>query len=207
MPERRTSLVFALASMLALVGLAAWGLATVPGLPPRWLVPIVIVAGLWTYVEWVARSPRTAWTPTADIMRWHRTVFGVIALFLAVKFAARLAFTAEAIDPEWIPLARRSFGITVGLMFTVWGNYLPKLLSPWPPGREPFNWQGVHRFVGRLVTLAGLTVMIVWLVLPLDIARLVSAAVVLGTCLIVVGRKLYSVATWPVERDRPLPGR
>ena len=53
-----------------------------------------------------------------------------------------LAFEFQSIDPEWVPVARRSLNIAAGGLMAVWGNYLPKLMSPWQPEEEPFTGSG-----------------------------------------------------------------
>jgi len=70
-------------------------------------------------------------------------VFASIALFFASKHGVRLAFELQVIDPEWVPVARRSFNMVLGGLMAVWGNYLPKLLLPWQPDEEPFDWHRV----------------------------------------------------------------
>jgi hypothetical protein len=45
-------------------------------------------------------------------------------------------------------VAQRSLYVVAGGLMAVWGNYLPKLMSPWPPEEEAFDWHRVHRFVG-----------------------------------------------------------
>jgi hypothetical protein len=84
----------------------------------------------------------------------------------------------------------------------VWGNYLPKLLSPWQPEEEPFDWQRVHRFAGWAFTIGGIGMMLTWVTLPIDQADAWNPAIVGGVAVLSVGRKLYSLATYSGPRGR-----
>ena len=91
-------------------------------------------------------------------------------------------------------------GLLLGVGMVIWGNYVPKLLSPWSVEDEPFEWQRVHRFAGWTATLAGIAMVVVWLALPVETARLAARAILGPAFVLVVGRKLISVV-------RPSPGR
>ena len=84
----------------------------------------------------------------------------------------------------------------------VWGNYLPKLMSPWQPDEEPFDWQRVHRFVGWACTIGGIGTMLTWVTLPIDRADAWEPAIVGGVVVLSLGRKLYSLATHSGPRGR-----
>ncbi len=85
----------------------------------------------------------------------------------------------------------------------LWGNFLPKPLSPWLPGDEPFDWSRVHRFAGWLFSVAGVAVVGVWLVVPQpDEARFLSRAIFGTAAVLAVWRKLMSLASPPARHAR-----
>jgi hypothetical protein len=100
------------------------------------------------------------------------------------------------------PLMVRAKGFLVGAFFALWGNHLPKVMSPWSLAAEPFDWQSVHRFVGRACTVAGLALMIVWARLPLATADRAATMIVAAVVVLGVGTKFLSVARYSL-RGRP----
>jgi|TARA_B110000116_G_scaffold269949_1_gene286946 hypothetical protein len=133
-------------------------------------------------------------------MDWHRIVFAWAGLVMASRIGVELAVATDLLDPVWGPISQRARWIITGASLAVWGNFLPKVLSPWRPEDEPFDWSRVHRFAGWLFTVAGVAVVAVWLVAPHpDQAKVLSRAI-LGTAAVLgVGRKLMSLASPPVR--------
>jgi hypothetical protein len=164
----------------------------------RRLLPVVFLALLWGWVE-LAQAPGDA--RRRPILDWHRNVFAVVAFVLALRMGARLALELGVMDGDWAPVVRRGFGVLGGVLLAVWGNALPKLLSPWGYDEQPFDWQGVHRFVGWLAALSGIGVAVAWVVLPVALAVRISTALFLTFAILAVGRKLASVAGR--SQDRP----
>ncbi len=202
--ERRLFMLVASAMTLMLT-LAAWSrVLGIDGASLRLLTGVAILA-LWGFVEW--RVPGQCPVPGsgAGVIRWHRAVFATIALYIAVRHGVRLGFELQYLDPEWVPVARRSLHVVAGGLMAVWGNYLPKLLSPWQPDEEPFDWQRVHRFVGRACTIGGIGTMLMWVTLPIDRADTWEPAIVGSVVVLSLGRKLYSLATHPGPRGRVEP--
>ena len=136
-------------------------------------------------------------------MDWHRIVFAWADLVLSLRVGVELAVATDVLDPAWGPIAQRARWIITGASLAVRGNFLPKLLSPWRPEDEPFDWSRVHRFAGWLFTVAGVAVVGVWLVAPQpDQAKFLSRAILGTAVVLVVGRKLMSLAS-PPERHAP----
>jgi hypothetical protein len=98
--------------------------------------------------------------------------------------------------PAWRPIAKRTVGVLFGLGLAIWGNYLPKLLSPWAVGDEPFDWQRVHRFGGWIASLGGAAVVVVALLFPLEATGVASSAIIGTVTALIVGRTLISHATY-----------
>jgi hypothetical protein len=184
----------------AVLGMCALALDLVLGLwfwaldpdGARRLIPVVVVGVLWAFAEFAQGPADSRRGPVVD---WHRTVFATIALVLALRMGVRLAVELEVVGAGWVPTLRRGFGVLGGVLLGVWGNYLPKLLSPWRPEEQPFDWQGVHRFVGWLATLSGLGIAVVWLTLPIPVAGGTAVAIMLTFVILAFGRKLVSLAS------------
>ncbi len=203
--ERRLAGLTA-ASMTLMAVLGVWGWAVgLDGASRRLLTGLGLLA-VWGFVEWRVPRQNAARANCAGVIRWHRAVFASVALFFAAGFALRLAFALTPLGPEWVAVARRSLKVVAGGLMMVWGNYLPKLMSPWQPEEEPFDWQRVHRFVGWAFTISGAGMMLAWLTLPMDRADDWASAIVVGGMVLSLGRKLYSLATYAGPRDRAESG-
>jgi hypothetical protein len=82
----------------------------------------------------------------------------------------------------------------------------PKILSPWRLEEEWFDWQRVHRFAGWLAATSGVALVLVWLALPLPVARPATVRILAAFLVLAVGRKWLSVADYARRRPpaRPL---
>jgi len=205
--ERRL-LMLVTAAMTLMMSLAMWSWAVGIDHAMRRLFTGLVMLALWGFVEWQVPRQCAVRGSGAGVIRWHRAVFATIGLFMATSHGVRLAFELQSIGPEWVPVARRSLNIVAGGLMAVWGNYLPKLMSPWQPDEEPFDWQRVHRFVGWAFTIGGIGVMLAWLRLPIDRANDWEPAIVGSVVVLSLGRKLHSLATYSGphgrEQSRPL---
>ena len=160
---------------------------------PRWVAVAAFLPALWGYIELMQSGTLPA--ECEQIRRWHRTVFAVTGPILALKLASALAITSGQLDVAWGPPALRMRWIVVGAACAIWGNYLPKLLSPWPTEGEPFAWQRVHRFVGWVFSMVGVGIVAAWLTLPVERADRVGEGLMLAAALLALTCKLYSVVT------------
>jgi hypothetical protein len=180
-------------AVMLVVALSLWGWWLVPAHWPRWVAVAAFLPALWGYVELMQSGTLPA--ERKQIMRWHRTVFAVTGLILALKLAPALAIASGQLDAAWEPLTLRIRWIAAGAAWAIWGNYLPKLLSPWPTEGEPFAWQRVHRFAGWVLSMVGVGIILAWLTLPIALADRVGEGLILAAVVLAIGRKLYSVAT------------
>lgn len=178
---------------LLVAALSLWGWWLVPARWPLWTAVAALLPALWGYVELMQRGTLPA--EREQIMRWHRTVFAVTGVILALKLAPAIAIASGQLDATWEPLTLRVRWIAAGAAWAIWGNYLPKLLSPWPTESEPFAWQRVHRFVGWVFSLVGVGIVVAWLTLPVERADRVGEALIIAGVLLAIGRKLHSLAT------------
>lgn len=181
---------FVSVSATAVCGLVGWTMIPEEGM--RWLLVIVSLPALWSFLE--AASRPSAGTEAGDaIRRLHRIVVGVGGLFVLLQIVPQLAAHAELITAETLNAGRRARGLLVGIALVVWGNHLPKVISPWALGDEPFNWQWVHRIVGWLAVGSGLGLVVVWLALPGAQARSVAQWIVISLFVIAITVKFSSV--------------
>jgi hypothetical protein len=188
--------------LVAALSLGGWWL--VPARWPLWVAVAVFLPALWGYVERMQSGTLPA--EREQIRRWHRTVFAVVGLILALKLAPALAIASGQLDAAWGPATQRIWWIAVGAAWAIWGNYVPKLLSPWPTEDEPFAWQRVHRFVGWVFSMVGVGIIVAWLTLPVERAARVGNGLILAAVLLALARKLYSVATHRPTTHEPSGG-
>lgn len=88
--------------------------------------------------------------------------------------------------------------IAMGAFFVLTGNLLPKTFTPLSALQcDGAKTQAFLRFAGRTWVLLGAALAMAWMTLPLDVARLASFVLVLGTLLAVA---LY---TRRLRRARP----
>ncbi len=192
-------------AVMLVAALSLWGWWLVPARWPRWVALAAFLPALWGYVELMQSGSLPA--EREQIIRWHRTVFAVVGLILALKLASSLAIASGQLDPAWEPLTLRIRWIAVGAAWATWGNYLPKLLSPWPTEREPFAWQRVHRFVGWVFSMVGVGIIVAWLTLPIELADRIGEGLILTALLLAISRKLYSGVTHRPSAHEPSGGR
>ncbi len=191
-------------SVPALLGVSLWGWSVDPHRPGRWAFVALFLPALWGFVEMAQSGDRVR--EREAIMDWHRLCLAWASLMLALAVASRLAIATGLVDAGWGPAFRRVGGIVFGASLAVWGNYLPKLMSPWSPDQQPFDWQRVHRFAGWGASLGGLSVVLVWLALPQQEAGSATRVLVGLICGLVVGRKLLSLLSPRRHSSTPQAG-
>lgn len=172
----------------ALLGMTAWVLTPTKAI--AWLFVISFPPLLWAFLESAAGGSSEA---ARAIVRMHRLMIAALALTLAVDVGSDLAIHAGLLGSDGRLVEERFNGLLRGALFALWGNHLPKLMSPWRLEREPFDWQGVHRFVGRVAVGAGLALILVWSTLPMRDADRAATIIVVTACALAVGYKLLSV--------------
>jgi hypothetical protein len=194
-------MVLATLSVLVVVALGVWGWSVDPDRPLRWAFIVFFLPTFWGMIELLQGGSGRR----EEIMNWHRSVVAAIGLMMALKVGSQLAVATHLLDAQWGPVARRATGVLFGFFLTVWGNYLPKIISPWRPDEEWFDWQSVHRFVGWLATLSGIALMLVWLTLPPQSAKLATLGISITFSVLGVGRKFMSVADYARRPSPPAP--
>ncbi len=184
----------ALASVLAVACLGVVGIYIEPESARQWTFRILMLPTLWGFLE-LAQHRGEDGGPAAEIMNWHRVVIAGMGLMTVVDLGFHLLISTELLGAHWDRISQSLQGVFFGAALTIWGNLLPTVPSPWSFRTQPFAWQRVHRFVGWVATLCGIALVIVWLLLPVEEARLASARI-LGVFLVLgLGRKLVSVVS------------
>lgn len=119
-----------------------------------------------------------------------------LAISLALLSAAIVALVLAS-ELEWLEreTIKRAGGILLGLVLVGAGNVLPKLVAPLS-GREPASaGAGADRLAGWVFVLAGLAMIAIWLIAPVELAA--PAVAVLG-----VAAFLLAVAALIVQGAR-----
>ena len=190
-------------SVLIVTSLGIWGWSVDPEHPSRWAFIVFFLPAFWGFVELCQGGMRR----NRGIMKWHRLVVAGVGLMMAVKVGFQLAIATDILDGGWAPIVRRSSGVLMGSLLAIWGNYLPKAPSPWSEEEEWFDWQRVHRFAGWVASLSGIALVVVWLVLPVATAKIVTIGITATFVVLGVGRKFISVAAYsrrqPPTSPRP----
>jgi hypothetical protein len=161
---------------VAAIGLAGWIL--LPGSETDWVNLVVLAPTTWGFVEAVAFMRRNGRAAIQE-RRYLRYMASTIFLFIILEAGPDLVIEAGWLGGEWAQSLVRVRGVLIGAALAAWGNFLPKLMSPWTVEEVPFDWQSVRRFGGKLAGIAGVVVSVSWLMTTEEGARLVTATSVL----------------------------
>ena len=191
--RRPTPLALATLAVTVVAFIGVWGWTIYPDRAARWALSILFLPTFWGYIE-VAQYRGNNRSVARALMNHHRYAVAWAGLLFAVSIGLQLAVAVGLLGPEWGPFRRRIAGVILGFGLAMFGNYMPKLLSPWRPGDEPFDWQRVHRFVGWVFMVTGISIVTIWMALPVGQARVLSGRVLLTAMVIAAGCKFVSVA-------------
>ena len=134
-----------------------------------------------SYLFTLRRSDRAARRRAADSIR-HGIVFAglMMAVPLSVALAVKLGVIHDA------DISKRATMVLLGAFFAFTGNAMPKTLTPLSELRcDATRVQAFQRFAGWIWVLTGVVYALIWLVLPLDRAKPISVAVLMGGMLLV----------------------
>lgn len=102
-----------------------------------------------------------------------RSGIAFMGLTLVIVLGVKLATAVGVVEDA--ELARRATMVMVGALFAVTGNRMPKTLTPLAALQcDAARVQAFQRFTGWTWVLTGLALALVWLLLPLDLAKPVS---------------------------------
>lgn len=127
------------------------------------------------------RSGNEAQRRAGDAIR-HAVVFA--GLMLAFMLGMRLSVTLGVIHDA--DLSRRMTMVFMGAFIAFIGNGMPKTLTPLSALQcDPARVQAFQRLAGWTWVLSGVAYAIVWLVLPLDLAKPVSVVLLMTGMLVI----------------------
>ena len=120
------------------------------------------------------------------------TAVGVAALMMVIALSGKALQTLGVIDDQ--SFARRLTMALVGVLLAMIGNATPKTLTPLSAlGCDGARNQAFQRFTGWTWFMAGLTFAMVWLVMPLNVAKPLSVMVVVTGLLLVATQLIRMV--------------
>lgn len=127
------------------------------------------------------RSGNEAQRRAGDAIR-HAIVFA--GLMLAIPLSIHLGTALGVIDDA--DLSRRTTMVLMGAFIAFTGNSMPKTLTPLSALQcDAAKVQAFQRFAGWTWVLTGVAYAVVWLVLPLDLAKPVSVVLLMSGMLVV----------------------
>jgi hypothetical protein len=127
----------------------------------------------------------------AKVMRTENTVEAqkaisgaliFVSMLVSVTLAAPLAAALGLIDDALAhKIAIRAASVFAGVFLVLRGNRLPKMLTPLADTRcDPATMQTLQRRTGWAYVLAGFTITVLWIVLPVHLAAPIGAAVIVA---------------------------
>lgn len=118
----------------------------------------------------------------------------LLAATLILGASAAIALASPAYVSN--DLARRLWGVLLGVVVVVYANAAPKTLTPLARMRcEPAAEQALRRFCGRALVVGGLGYAAAWLFAPLESAWTLAVACLAGALLLVVLRWAWTIGT------------
>ena len=167
----------ALLALGAILAIGNWYVT--PERDRAWAITLAFLAFLIVPL-WMARSLRSRGLSDS----WIAGGVALAALMLVIGLSGKLAQALGAIDDQ--DLSQRLTSALVGLFLAAIGNATPKMLTPLSAmacdGRRT---QAFQRFSGWTWFMAGLTYAMVWLVLPIEVAKPLSMLVIVSAILLV----------------------
>jgi hypothetical protein len=149
---------------------------------------LFVVVGVWT---WMTLAPPRSSTESARKEAVDAIVSGIVfagamlTVSLSLKLAATLGLWNDA------DVSRRSLQALLGLFVAFTGNSIPKKLTPLSAMRcDGARVQAFQRLAGWTWVLGGIAYALVWLAMPMAIAKPVSMAVLVGSMVLVLTQLL-----------------
>ncbi len=182
MTETRTiPLAFPLAGAALVAGLATTNWALDPEDAMTWAI-----SGLFLPVAWGAFEVLLRGRKGLNEIRGS-AVLAASLLTLTLGFSA--AEAAGLLGSAGGDVVRRAYGVGVGLVLVIIGNFMPKRLEPMLEKRHsPAAIQSLQRFSGWTFVVAGIGYAGAWLTLPIGPANIVSTIICAGAVVLVIGR-------------------
>jgi hypothetical protein len=179
----------ALVALAAILNIANWYLT--PERSGAWAISLAFIVFLLVPL-WLARRLESRGLDAGWL--WLGVVFA--SLMLSAGMGGKVAQAIGLIESQ--DMSRRITMALTGVFLAVIGNAMPKMLTPLSAHCDGAKTQAFNRFAGWTWFIAGLTHAMVWLVLPLDVAKPLSTMVILGA-MFLVGRQLLRL--WRTRRE------
>ncbi len=178
----------ALLALGVTLALANWSLP--PGRSRSWVITLGVLVFLVVPLVIAKRlRSRGVLNPSTDQISIG---VGFAALIMVIALSGTLLQVLGVIDDQ--SLARRLTMALVGVVLAMIGNATPKRLTPLSAlGCDGARNQAFQRFTGWTWFMAGLTYAMVWLVMPLDVAKPLSVVVVVAGMLLVATQMVRMV--------------
>ncbi len=174
-------LVWPLAGCSLVAVLAALNWAYDPSDLWRWALSGSFLLIAWSVFEILFRAG-----PAKNQIR-GAALLAAALLIVTLGFSALDAaglFGAQGGD-----ITRRAYGVGVGLMLVVIGNFMPKQLEPLLEKKcSPAAIQSLQRFAGWTFVLGGIGYAVAWLALPMAAADTISTAFCVTAIVLVIGK-------------------
>lgn len=186
--DHPTPLIYPLTATAAVALLAAVNWTLDPADLVRFAVAGLILPVMWALVELIFRNRRGLKQIRGSV------VLAAALLILTLGFSA--ADAAGLLGDGGNDITRRAFGIGVGLMLAVIGNFIPKHLEPlFEQTCAPGYQARLQRFAGWVFVIGGLGYAGSWVILPEATADIVSTVFCVTAIVLVLGRWLLISAT------------
>lgn len=175
-----------LAPALLVLGLvlaaANWYLQ--PERPGAWASTVFLIGCMALFLFVVRHDHGAGRRGAGDSIRSGLAFTGLIlVIVLSMKLVTAMGVIEDA------DLSRRATMAILGAFFVVTGNAMPKTLTPLSALQcDPARVQAFQRFAGWTWVLTGVAFAIVWLVLPLELAKPVSLVLLVSAMLAVLGQ-------------------
>lgn len=170
------------AVLLLFIGtlLAAWNWYLKPERAWAWAAALVLFVCMLIALRWAGAFAEGRRNAAREIQ--NAVVFA--GLMMTITLGAKLAVGLGIWGDE--DLARRGTMVLFGLFFVFTGNAMPKTLTPLTALRcDAAKVQAFQRLAGWTWVLMGLGYAMMWLLLPLDVARTASVALLASGALVI----------------------
>ena len=183
----------ALAMMALPVILGAWLCYVRPEKAVAWAIGMAALPVLWFVVRAAAkafgRGEACATTMQPEKAGDARKIISGAMIFAGLLISTSLGMQLAAGiglmgDPSADALTARMTGVVMGGFLMFYGNRLPKMLWPLSSRCDAATMQTFQRRAGWAYVLAGLGHVVVYLVLPMDLAPAAGMAVIVAGVLI-----------------------
>lgn len=179
----------ALLALGPILTMANWYLT--PERSRAWALTLAVLVFL-VVPFWIARHLRSSGQSDG----WISGAVGLAALMMVIALSGKLAQALGAIDNQ--DLSQRLTSALVGVFLAAIGNATPKMLTPLSAmACDGARTQAFQRFSGWTWFIAGLTYAMVWLVLPIEVAKPLSMLVTVSA-IVLIATQLFRL--WRMRR-------